>query len=103
MRPAFMSDILHRCMTKATTAEGDDVCRGLGWVLSRRGKLKVATDSLVCGIWYFAITVLLLVALWQCPASGADPNQILDTLAPAHPRLILNLSLIHISEPTRPY
>ena len=90
MRPAFMSDILHRCMTKATTAEGDDVCRGLGWVLSRRGKLKVAKDSLVCGIWHFPISVLLLVALWQCPASGADPNQILDTLAPAHPRLILN-------------
>jgi len=77
-----MSNILPRCMTKSTTAEGDEVCLGHGWVLSRRNKLKVAADSLVFGNRYFPIAVLLLVAFWQCPASGADPDQILDTLVP---------------------
>ena len=48
---AIMSETLHRCMTKATTAEGDDVRRGLSWVLSRRGTLKVTTDALICGDW----------------------------------------------------
>jgi hypothetical protein len=46
-----MSEILHRCMTKATTAEGDDIRRGFNWMLSRRGMLKVTTASLVCGDW----------------------------------------------------
>ena len=46
-----MSEVLHRCMTKATTAEGDDVRRSLSWVVSRRGFLEIRDDSLVCGDW----------------------------------------------------
>jgi len=46
-----MGQLLHRCMTKATTAEGDDVRRSLNWVLSRRCTLKVFDDRLECGDW----------------------------------------------------
>lgn len=46
-----MSELLHRCITKATTAEGDDIRYSLNWVLARRGTLKVWTDALVCGDW----------------------------------------------------
>lgn len=38
-------------MTKATTAEGDDIRRSFNWVVSRRGWLKVYTDRLECGNW----------------------------------------------------
>lgn len=51
-----MSHLLHRCMTKATTAEGDDIRRSLNWVLSRRGLLKVFDDNLECGDWSIAYT-----------------------------------------------
>lgn len=46
-----MSQLLHRCMTKATTAEGEDIRRSLNWVISRRGILKVYDDRLECGNW----------------------------------------------------
>lgn len=49
-----MSHLLHRCMTKATTAEGDDIRRSLNWMLSRRGLLKVFDDHLECGDWNIA-------------------------------------------------
>jgi hypothetical protein len=53
-------------MTKATTAEGDDIRRSLSWVLSRRGILQVKTDSLVCGSWtipYSEISEAVLFSL----------------------------------------
>ena len=43
----------------------------------------------------------IYVALIATPASGAQP--VADALVSAGIRAILNLSLIHISEPTRPY
>lgn len=46
-----MAELLRRCMTKATTAEGDDVRHSLNWVLSRRGTLKIYTDRMECGDW----------------------------------------------------
>lgn len=38
-------------MTKATTAEGDQLKRGVNWATSRRGILKVFEDRLECGDW----------------------------------------------------
>jgi hypothetical protein len=35
-------------MTKATTAEGEDVRRSLNWAVSRRGILEVREDALLC-------------------------------------------------------
>lgn len=38
-------------MTKATTAEGDQLRYGPNWVTARRGSLKVFDDHLECGDW----------------------------------------------------
>ncbi|MEO1402091.1 MAG: hypothetical protein AAFV72_12705 [Cyanobacteria bacterium J06635_1] len=38
-------------MTKATTAEGNDIRRSLNWVVSRRGLLQIYDDRLECGNW----------------------------------------------------
>jgi hypothetical protein len=46
-----MDDYLYRCMTKATTAEGDDIRHSVSWMLSRRAFLKVYKDRLECGDW----------------------------------------------------
>ncbi len=46
-----MTKPLHSCMVKATTAEGDDIRRSLNWLMSRRGRLKVMPEALVCGDW----------------------------------------------------
>jgi hypothetical protein len=46
-----MSDLIYSCMTKAIISEGDDIRRSLGWVTSRRGRLKVFSDRLECGDW----------------------------------------------------
>lgn len=46
-----MSEPLFRCMTKGTTAEGDDIRHSLSWIFSRRGSLYVFADRLECGDW----------------------------------------------------
>jgi hypothetical protein len=46
-----MSKLLHKCMTKAMTAEGDQRKYGPKWVTSRRASLKVYEDRLECGDW----------------------------------------------------
>ena len=46
-----MPELLYKCMTKATTAEGDQRKYGPNWVISRRASLKVFDDHLECGNW----------------------------------------------------
>lgn len=46
-----MEESIYRCMTKATTAEGEQMKRGVNWALARRGMLKVFEDRLECGDW----------------------------------------------------
>jgi hypothetical protein len=46
-----MSKLLHKCMAKATTAEGDQRKYRPNWITSRRGSLKVFDDHLECGDW----------------------------------------------------
>jgi len=43
--------VLYKCMTKATTTEGGDICRSFNWVVSRRAMLKVTDEALVCSDW----------------------------------------------------
>ena len=50
----FLMPLLHRCMTKATTAEGDDIRRSLNWVMARRGILKVYDNHLELGSWHLS-------------------------------------------------
>ena len=62
-----MKKPLFKCMTKATTAEGDDLRRSWNWVTSRRGTLKVMPDALVCGDWripYDDIDEAILFSIW---------------------------------------
>lgn len=63
-----MAQVLHTCMTKATTAEGEDIRHSLNWVLSRRATLRVTSDALECGNWritYDDIDEAVLFRTWQ--------------------------------------
>jgi len=46
-----MDKSIFKCMTKATTAEGEDLRRSFNWVVARRAMLQVMPDALVCGDW----------------------------------------------------
>lgn len=46
-----MAELIHRCWTKATNEEGDEVRRSSNWVTARRARLHVTRDALVCGDW----------------------------------------------------
>jgi hypothetical protein len=46
-----MTELLHKCMTKATTVEGDQMKFGPNWVTARRAILKVFPDRVECGDW----------------------------------------------------
>ena len=46
-----MAELLHKCMTKAIIADGNQVKHSLDWVMSRRGILKIYSDRLECGDW----------------------------------------------------
>ena len=46
-----MQTPIHKCMTKATTAEGDQRSYGPNWVTSRRAILRLFDDHLKCGDW----------------------------------------------------
>ena len=55
-------------MTKATTAEGENLRRSLNWVVARRAILKVMPDALVCGDWripYNQIDEAILFSIWS--------------------------------------
>ena len=49
-----MPETLYECMTKATTVEGDDIRYSQNWLMSRRGTLRVTTESLECGDWHIS-------------------------------------------------
>ncbi|MEM6821482.1 MAG: hypothetical protein AAF558_06030 [Verrucomicrobiota bacterium] len=61
-----MNKPVHKCMTKATIADGDQMEYGPNWVLSRRGILKVYEDRLECGDWtipYIGISDAILYSV----------------------------------------
>ncbi|WP_145053506.1 hypothetical protein [Lignipirellula cremea] len=45
---------MHRCLTKAVIADGDQVRVGPKWITARRGRLKLYSDRLECGDWRIA-------------------------------------------------
>ena len=68
-----MDKPIHRCLTKATTAEGDQIRHSLSWVVSRRAILKVMPDALVCGAWnipYQDIDEAVLFSVWGMLVPG---------------------------------
>ena len=46
-----MTQPIHICMTKAIIADGDQLETGPQWITSRRAKLRLFDDHLVCGDW----------------------------------------------------
>ena len=63
-----MDKPIYKCMTKATTAEGDELRRSFNWVVSRRGTLKVKKDALECGDWripFDEIEEAVLFSIWS--------------------------------------
>lgn len=46
-----MSVPIHKCMTKAVVAQGDQMECGPSWVMSRRVSLRLFDDRLECGDW----------------------------------------------------
>jgi hypothetical protein len=46
-----MGKLLHKCVTKAMTAEGDDIRHSPNWVYWRRSLLQVYEERLECGDW----------------------------------------------------
>ena len=68
-----MSELLHRCRTKATTAEGDHLRHSLSWIVSRRAPLVLYADRLECGDWtipYEDVEGAVLVSFWSFPLPG---------------------------------
>ncbi len=68
-----MAEVLHSCMTKATTSEGDDVRRSINWAVARRGLLQVRPDALACGDWvipYSEIDEAILYSVRQMLIPG---------------------------------
>lgn len=61
-----MPNLLHKCMTKATTAEGDQRKYGPNWIISRRAMLKVFDDRLECGDWRINYTDINAAVLFSC-------------------------------------
>ena len=60
--------LLHKCLTKATTSEGDAVRYSHNWAFARRAMLQIWSDRLVCGDWtipYASITEAVLVTVRQ--------------------------------------
>jgi hypothetical protein len=55
-------------MTKATTAEGEELRHSLSWVMARRAILKVTPSALICGDWeipYDQIDEAVLFSIWD--------------------------------------
>ena len=68
-----MSELLHRCLTKATTAEGDHLRHSLSWVTARRAYLMVFEDRLECRDWVIAcgdIEEAVLFSVFAFPLPG---------------------------------
>lgn len=60
-----MADVLHTCMTKATTAEGDDIRHSFNWVVSRRASLTITSEALICGDWRIPYDTIDEAVLFQ--------------------------------------
>ena len=72
-----MNALLYQCMTKATTAEGDQRKLGLSWAFSRRAQLKVYEHCLVCGDWTILHDQIRDAALYSVRSTLFIPGYIL--------------------------
>jgi len=62
-------EALHQCMTKGVKGAAEEFERGMSWVTSRRGTLKLFQDRFECGNWtvsYEDLTDAVLFKTKQC-------------------------------------
>ncbi|MDX1972830.1 MAG: hypothetical protein SFY68_09905 [Candidatus Sumerlaeia bacterium] len=77
-----MSKPIHRCLTKATAAEGDQLQYGPNWMLSRRGILKVFPDRLCCGDWEVPFDSITEAVLYSVRGPFFLPGYVLKITTP---------------------
>ena len=69
--------LLHKCMTKATTAEGDTLRHSQNWVMARRAILQVWSDRLICGDWIIPYDAIREAVLFSIRSTFFIPGYIL--------------------------
>ena len=72
-----MPQLIHQCMTKGITAEGDQLKRGPNWILARRGKLKLFDDHLECGNWTIQYSEISKATLYSVRQNFIIPGYVL--------------------------
>lgn len=72
-----MSAPIYKCMTKATTAEGDQMEHGPNWLRSRRARLKVFDDRLECGDWILPFSDIREAVLFRICSTLFIPGYVL--------------------------
>jgi hypothetical protein len=72
-----MAELLYKCLTKATNAEGDQMRFSVNWALARRGFLKVYEDRLVCGDWTIPHTEITNAVLTSFRSTLFIPGHVL--------------------------
>lgn len=73
-----MSKLLHSCMAKATTAEGEQLQYGPNWVLARRATLKIFDDHLECGDWSVPYEQMQSATLYSIRSFLLVPSYVLQ-------------------------
>jgi hypothetical protein len=75
-----MENLLHKCMTKATTAEGDQMKFGPNWVVAKRGMLKVFEDRIECGQWIIPNKEIKEATMYSIRSNFIIPGFVLKLL-----------------------
>lgn len=72
-----MRKLLHKCLTKATSAEGDQLQYGPNWAISRRAFLKVYDDRFECGDWMIPFSTFTRATLYSIRPTLGIPGYVL--------------------------
>ena len=60
-----MSELRHKCWTKATRREAGELRHSAAWAVSRRAWFKVFDDRIECGDWNIALDSVLEAVLFE--------------------------------------
>ena len=78
-----MPTLLHKCLTKATAADGDQMHCGPNWILARRSTLEVYDDHLRCRDWRIDYADIQDATLFSIRANWFIPGYVLRVTTPA--------------------
>ncbi|NQT23193.1 MAG: hypothetical protein HQ579_07135 [Candidatus Omnitrophica bacterium] len=62
-----MGTLIHKCMVKAIRNKGENMRCSLNWAFSRRGILRIMSDSLQCKDWKIAYSEIDEATLYSMP------------------------------------